>query len=232
MAEDTLQRSRLLLGADSIQKLKDSTVLVVGTGGVGGFCVEALARAGIGHLVLIDKDVVEASNVNRQLCALHSTIGQVKVDVFKERIQDIDPDTRVTVFHQFYDQDLNEELDRLPIDFVCDCIDSMRSKEDLIEYCLQRHIPFITSMGMARRTDPAKLTVLELEETSGDPMAKRLRVWKRKSQIKEKIWTVCSTELPKPVPEGQPLPSMVFVPAAAGLLMADQAVKTLVHERK
>ena len=226
MAE-TKQRSELLLGKETIESLSHKTVLVVGVGGVGGFCVEALARVGIGHLILIDKDVVEITNVNRQIIATHDTVGQVKVDVFKERIHSIDPDCQVDVYHQFYDESMNETLDQHTIDYVVDCIDSMKSKEELISYCLSRNIPFICSMGMARRMDPSQLKVMELEKTSYDPMAKRLRNWKRKNKIHKKIMVVASLEPPVPIEEKQDLPSTIFVPATAGILLASECLRIL-----
>lgn len=225
--ENTKQRSELLLGKDTIEALSHKTVLVVGVGGVGGFCVEALARVGIGHLILIDKDTVEATNINRQLIATHETIGKVKVDVFKERIYTIDPECKVDVHHCFYDESMNHVLDQYTIDYVIDCIDSIKSKQELISYCLTRDIPFICSMGMARRMDPTKLKVMELEKTSYDPMAKRLRVWKRKNRIRKKIMVVASLEPPVTMEDKEALPSTIFVPATAGILLASECLRIL-----
>ena len=116
------------------------------------------------------------------------------------------------------------------IDFVIDCIDSIKSKQDLAMACIQRDIPFLSSMGTARRLDPSKLEIMELEKTSYDPIAKRMRNWKRKNKIRNKIWVVCSTEPPRPVEAGKPLPSMIFVPASAGLLLASECVKKLINK--
>ena len=197
----TNERSELLLGKKALETLNDKTVLVVGVGGVGSFCVEALARTGVGHLILIDKDCVEPSNINRQLVATLDTVDQIKVNVLKEQ----------------------------PIDFVIDCIDSIQSKKDLMQACIDRNIPFLSSMGMARRKDPTKLVVTEIEKTSYDPMAKQIRQWKRKNRIRNKIWVVASTEIPIPVESGQPLPSAIFVPASAGLLLASTCVDRLIE---
>lgn len=221
------ERSALLLGKEKLENLKEKTVLVLGVGGVGSFCVEALARTGIGHLIVVDKDVVEASNINRQLIATTETIDRIKVDVIKERIHILNPDCIVDTHAWFYDASKDGELFSRPIDFVIDCIDSIASKQDLIQACIQRKIPFLCSMGTARRLDPTKLEVMELEKTSYDPIAKRLRSWKRKNRIKEKIWVVASKEPAKPVIEGQPLPSMIFVPASAGLLLASECIRRL-----
>lgn len=224
------ERSALLLGNEALEILKNKTVLVVGIGGVGSFCVEALARTGIGHLILVDKDKVESSNINRQLLATMETIDQVKVAVMKKRIQTLNPECKVDMYDCFYDCSLDEKIFSQKIDFVIDCIDSIKSKQDLAMACIQRDIPFLSSMGTARRLDPSKLEIMELEKTSYDPIAKRMRNWKRKNKIRNKIWVVCSTEPPRPVEAGKPLPSMIFVPASAGLLSASECVKKLINK--
>ena len=224
------ERSALLLGNEALEILKNKTVLVVGIGGVGSFCVEALARTGIGHLILVDKDKVESSNINRQLLATTETIDQVKVIVMKKRIQTLNPECKVDTYDCFYDCSMDEKIFSQRIDFVIDCIDSIKSKQDLAMACIQRDIPFLSSMGTARRLDPSKLEIMELEKTSYDPIAKRMRNWKRKNKIRNKIWVVCSTEPPRPVETGKPLPSMIFVPASAGLLLASECVKKLINK--
>lgn len=224
------ERSALLLGNEALEILKNKAVLVVGIGGVGSFCVEALARTGIGHLILVDKDKVESSNINRQLLATTETIDQVKVIVMKRRIQTLNPECKVDMYDCFYDCSMDEKIFSQKIDFVIDCIDSIKSKQDLAMACIQRDIPFLSSMGTARRLDPSKLEIMELEKTSYDPIAKRMRNWKRKNKIRNKIWVVCSTEPPRPVEAGKPLPSMIFVPASAGLLLASECVKKLINK--
>lgn len=224
------ERSALLLGNEALEILKNKTVLVVGIGGVGSFCVEALARTGIGHLILVDKDKVESSNINRQLLATTETIDQVKVIVMKKRIQTLNPECKVDTYDCFYDCSMDEKIFSQKIDFVIDCIDSIKSKQDLAMACIQRDIPFLSSMGTARRLDPSKLEIMELEKTSYDPIAKRMRNWKRKNKIRNKIWVVSSTEPPRPVEAGKPLPSMIFVPASAGLLLASECVKKLINK--
>lgn len=224
------ERSALLLGNEALEILKNKTVLVVGIGGVGSFCVEALARTGIGYLILVDKDKVESSNINRQLLATTETIDQVKVIVMKKRIQTLNPECKVDMYDCFYDCSMDEKIFSQKIDFVIDCIDSIKSKQDLAMACIQRDIPFLSSMGTARRLDPSKLEIMELEKTSYDPIAKRMRNWKRKNKIRNKIWVVCSTEPPRPVEAGKPLPSMIFVPASAGLLLASECVKKLINK--
>lgn len=219
-------RTQGILGKESSKRLRQKTVLVVGLGGVGSFCVEALARTGIGHLILVDADVFEDSNRNRQLGATQETIGQKKTEVLKKRVLSI-TDAQVDTYDFFYDHTKDKELFSHTIDFVCDCIDSLSSKQDLMQACLQRQIPFLSCMGMGRRFDPTKLEVMELEKTSNDPLAKRLRIWKRKQRIKNKISVVCSRETPIPQVEGQPLASVIFVPASAGLLIAKECIERL-----
>ena len=225
----TNERSELLLGKKALETLNDKTVLVVGVGGVGSFCVEALARTGVGHLILIDKDCVEPSNINRQLVATLDTVDQIKVNVLKERIRTLNPNCIVDTFAFFYDQTRDDAIFSQPIDFVIDCIDSIQSKKDLMQACIDRNIPFLSIMGMARRKDPTKLVVTEIEKTSYDPMAKQIRQWKRKNRIRNKIWVVASTEIPIPVESGQPLTSAIFVPSSAGLLLASTCVDRLIE---
>lgn len=225
--ENAGQRTVSLIGQDGVCRLKNSAVAVVGLGGVGGICSESLARAGIGKLVLIDKDTIEPSNMNRQVAALHSTIGLEKTEIMRQRILDINPDCEVICYQAFYDKNMNEDLSRQNLDFVIDCIDSLKSKKDLIQYCIDRNIPFLVSTGTARKKDPSRLKIAEIEKTSYDPLAKNLRIWKRKNRIRNKIMTVFSDEKPAEVKSGQPLPSMMFVPASAGLLLASTCIQQL-----
>lgn len=226
--DNHLERSKLLYGSKGVKALQEACVLVVGCGGVGSFAVEALARSGIGKLILIDKDIVEDSNRNRQLCALVSTVGKSKTKVLQERILDINPQANVITYDGFYEASLNEWLALHKIDYILDCIDSIGSKKDLILFSLKHTIPLISSMGMARRKDPTKIEIKELEKTTNDPMAKILRTWKRKNKIRKKIWTVCSNEVPMAIEAGTPLPSAIFVPASAGMVMASRCVTDLV----
>lgn len=229
---NSLERAKLLFGNDGIDTLQNCTVVVAGCGGVGSFAIESLARSGVGKLVLIDKDVVEASNLNRQLCALKSTVGQAKTEILKERIADIRPETEVIAYTGWYDKELNDWLLSQHPDYILDCIDSMRSKQDLISFALDHKIPLLSSMGMARRKDPTKIEIMELEKTTNDPMAKVMRNWKRKNKIRQKIMTVCSTELPIGMEPGKSLPSAIFVPATAGLTMGGRCVQDLMKQRK
>ena len=231
-------RTKLLIGEEGAAVLKARTVCVLGIGGVGSFCVEALARSGIGRLILVDGDVVAPSNLNRQLMAVQETIGKAKTEAMAERIRQYRSDIEIRCVNRFYDASLNEELFCEPIDFVVDAIDTLSSKRDCIEYCLLHQIPFISSMGMANRLDPTKLTIMELMKTTYDPLAKVMRSMMRKSVVKGKIPVVCSLEQPirqtriinedgKTRKEQMPPASSSFVPAAAGLACASVVVRTL-----
>lgn len=226
-----LERSGLLFGNDSQQSLAKKTVIVAGTGGVGSFAAEALARSGVGNLILIDRDTVEESNINRQLPALHSTVGKVKVDVLKERIADINPACNVIAVHDFYDSSKDEQLAAYQADYLLDCIDSIGSKKDLIRFALKEKMPFIISTGMARKKDPSRVQICEVEKTSYDPIAKILRTFKRKNKIRDKIMVAFSDEKPVEVESGSPLPSSIFVPATAGLAMAAKCVQDLMQQK-
>lgn len=240
MEETPLQRMELLIRAEGIQKLKDATVMVVGVGGVGSYSAEALARCGIGTLILVDGDTVAISNLNRQIHATYDTLHQSKTKVMKERIETYRKDCHVICYDLFYSANQNDMLFSQHIDFVVDAIDTMTSKLDLIQYCLSHKIPFISSMGMANRMDPTKVEITELMKTNYDPVAKIMRTMIRKKHIKGKIPVLFSTEQPitqtKVVNEDgvtrkqkMPPASSPFVPSAAGLAAASYAVKVILN---
>ncbi|MBR6674926.1 MAG: tRNA threonylcarbamoyladenosine dehydratase [Alphaproteobacteria bacterium] len=177
--EDRLSRTRLLLGDEAMEKLARSTVMVVGCGAVGGFAIEALARSGVGKLILVDFDVVKESNINRQIFALHSTLYQEKAVVARNRIRDISPDIKVEILPVLVNADtIDEVLDRR-VDFVIDAIDTLNPKTILIEQLMARGIPFISSMGAALKTDASKIAIVPMKKTIHCPLAffvrKRLR---------------------------------------------------------
>lgn len=177
--EDRLSRTRLLLGDEAMEKLARSTVMVVGCGAVGGFAIEALARSGVGKLILVDFDVVKESNINRQIFALHSTLYQEKAVVARNRIRDISPDIKVEILPVLVNADtIDEVLDRR-VDFVIDAIDTLNPKTILIEQLMTRGIPFISSMGAALKTDATKIAIVSMKKTIHCPLAffvrKRLR---------------------------------------------------------
>lgn len=222
---DRLHRIRLLFGEESVNKLQQSTVMVVGCGAVGSFAIESLARSGVGHLVLVDFDKVEESNINRQLFALDSTIGKDKVVVAKSRILDINPNIKVDVFNIFFDDKTN--LDIKP-DFVIDAIDSVKSKIALYKWCFDNNIPFVSSMGAARKTDPSKIKIDKISKTTVCPLASKIRHIVRDERLKD-FPVVYSTEVASPQPNGgREFGSIITVTGTFGLLLSDFVIKKLI----
>ena len=207
-----------------INQLKNKTVAIVGIGGVGGYVAESLARSGVGKLILVDYDVVDEPNINRQIIALHSTIGKEKVSLMEERIHDICEDTQVVSYRIMYGEENRYDIFSEKIDFLVDACDIVRSKQILITECLNRGIPFISSMGTGNRLDPSKLTVTDLAKTEGDPLARIMRKWAKDRGIRTPIPVLYSSELPIKTGTRQP-GSLIFVPASAGLLIGSYIVR-------
>ena len=207
-----------------INQLKNKTVAIVGIGGVGGYVAESLARSGVGKLILVDYDVVDETNINRQIIALHSTIGKEKVSLMEERIHDICEDTQVVSYRIMYGEENRYDIFSEKIDFLVDACDIVRSKQILITECLNRGIHFISSMGTGNRLDPSKLTVTDLAKTEGDPLARIMRKWAKDRGIRTPIPVLYSSELPIKTGTRQP-GSLIFVPASAGLLIGSYIVR-------
>lgn len=230
MSEDRHQRTRLLWPDRAIEELGNKTVLVAGLGGVGSWAVEALARAGIGRLILVDDDRLTPSNLNRQLYALGSTMGQSKCDAATNRVLDIDPAIDLICFKERLEAGrVGDLLDRCPaIDYLIDAIDSLAAKADLIATALDRDIPVISSMGTGNRLDPLRLCVTDLAGTKGDPLARRVRHLLRGYPL-DKVKVVCSQEAPvKPGGEVRAVGSTPFVPPVAGFFIASEVIGDLV----
>ncbi len=224
------ERTIQLIGEEKFALLKNSTVLVVGLGGVGGHATEALARSGIGKLIIVDKDVVDESNINRQIIALDSTIGLPKTVVMKERLLDINKDLDVLTYHTFYNFDTKDEIFSNDIDYVIDAIDTITFKIDIIKECLKRNIPFISSMGQGNKLHPELLEISELSKTSYDPLAKVIRKKLRSEGIQGKVPVVYSKEEPNKTDTAVLSPaSNSFVPAAAGLLAASYIINKIIE---
>ena len=224
MAEK-FKRITALLGDAAIEKLQKSTVMVVGCGAVGSFAIEALARSGVGHIVVVDFDVVEESNINRQIFALTSTIGQPKVDVAAARIRDINPDADVVAINAFFDE--KTEMDVQP-DFVIDAIDTVESKIALYKWCVARNIPFAASMGAALKSNPEHIRVGRILKTSVCPLAARVRKMVREAGLPD-FPVVYSTEEPNrsAATPGRVFGSIITITGAFGLRLADIAIKYL-----
>lgn len=219
-----LHRTRLLFGDEKVDKMRNATVMVVGCGAVGSFAIEALARTGIGHIIVVDSDNVDASNINRQLFALDSTVGLAKVDVASARICDINPATRATSYNLFWDE--KTDIDVRP-DFVIDAIDTVPSKVALYQWCAKNSIPFIASMGAALKMNPSLIQVAPLSATRVCPLAGRVRRAVRNMALPD-FPTVFSTEVPAPVTgHAKNMGSNVTVTGAFGLMLANFVIKKL-----
>ncbi len=240
-------RTELAIGPEGLEILKGSTVAVLGIGGVGSIAAEALARTGVGRIVMIDKDVVDITNINRQVHALMTTIGQPKADLMRDRILQINPACDAIALRMFYTEETYEELFQYPLDYVIDASDTISYKIHLIKECLKRNIPIISSMGAANKMDPTRFQVADISQTSMDPIARVVRQKLRKDGIRKGVKVVFSTEEPiKPredvtqriVPDTapkeirkaqQPPASNAFVPPVAGLIMVSVVIRELLE---
>ncbi len=193
--EDWLSRTRLLMGDTAMERLSQAHVMVVGVGGVGAYAAEMIARAGVGKLTIIDADTVSASNINRQLVALHSTVGMPKVEVLGRRFMDINPDLQLTALHQFVETNAIAQLfENQSIDFVIDAIDTLAPKIALITHCLRNKIKIISSMGAGGRKDPSAIKIADIADTYHCALAKAVRLQLRKAGISKGLKVVFSTE--------------------------------------
>lgn len=215
-----------LLTFNSLEKLKDSTILVVGLGGVGGYVVEALTRSGIGNLILVDYDKVDITNFNRQLIAVDNNIGKDKVSCFKERIKSINEACNVISYNLKLDKNNIKDIFKTKVDYVVDAIDDVGAKVTIINYCLEHNIDFISSMGAGNRLDPSKLIITRLDKTYNDPLARIMRS-KFAKNIQKKITVCISLELPIKVKDKTVIGSNAFVPGSAGLLIASYIIRKI-----
>lgn len=244
MVLHAFSRTELAIGAEGLERLKKSSVAILGMGGVGSYAAEALARAGVGKLVLVDRDVVDITNLNRQIHALHSTIGRSKVELMAERIKEINPECVVIPLKMFYTEETYEQVFQEPLDYVVDAIDTITYKIHVVQECKKRGIPIISSMGAANKMDPTAFMVADLFETSYDPIAKVMRRKLKKLGITRGVKVVYSKEKPLKQREDvlkqivtqpdspiskvkRPPASISFVPPVAGLILAGVVVKDL-----
>ena len=247
---DQFSRTELLLGTDAMKKLEECKVAVFGVGGVGSFVAEGLARSGVGHMVLVDDDLICMTNVNRQIHATTKTVGRVKVDVMKERILDINPKAEVITIQKFYLPDNAAEFMQLDYDYIVDAIDTVTGKIDLVCKAREMKIPIISSMGAGNKLDPTQFEVADIYKTSVCPLAKVMRKEHRARHI-DALKVVYSKEQPiRPAGKGgcgkecicppgsarncdmrRSVPgSISFVPSVVGLIIAGEVIKDLVHK--
>ncbi|MBQ2694903.1 MAG: tRNA threonylcarbamoyladenosine dehydratase [Clostridia bacterium] len=223
-------RSEMILGENSTENLAGKKVILFGLGGVGSYTAEALARAGIGSITLVDSDTVSVTNINRQLCALHSTVGRPKVEVVKERILDINPDCKVTALQKFYLPENADEFHLSEYDYIADAIDTVSAKIELAAKSQALGVPLIACMGTGNKLDPSLFRISDIFKTSGCPLCRVMRTELRKREVK-KLNVVWSPEEPvKPAQTNeetgkrQTPGSLPFVPGAAGLIMAGKII--------
>lgn len=225
----------MLIGKESLATLRNSRVAVFGAGGVGGYTIEALARAGVGAIDIIDNDTVSISNLNRQIIALHSTVGMLKTEAAEKRIKDINPECKVTVFNTFVLPENIDELDFSVYDYVVDAIDTVSGKIAIIEKAKRENIPVISSMGTGNKLDPTKFQIADISKTSVCPLARVMRYEMKKRGIK-KLKVLFSTEEPiKPDSEKDergkvPPGSISFVPSVAGLIIGGEVIKDIIRK--
>ena len=230
-------REEMLLGAEALQRLKSAHVIIFGIGGVGSYAAEGLARAGLGALTLVDNDTVGISNLNRQLSALHSTVGRYKSDVMADRIRDINPDCAVTSLPSLYSEETKEEFFSISYDYIIDAIDLVSCKLSLIQTALARQIPIISAMGTGNKLDPTQFQITDISKTSGCHLARIMRRELRARGI-EHHTVLFSRELPKtpqalesPPPGRRTIPGSVsWVPSCAGLMLAGYVVQELIAD--
>lgn len=223
---DRLHRCRLLFGGENLAKLQRATVMVVGCGAVGSFAIDALARSGVGHIILVDFDKIEESNINRQMFAIQNTLTHKKTTAAREHIAAISPDIRVTELDIFFDKNT---LPPVRPDFVIDAIDTVASKIALYEWCEQAGIPFISSMGAARKTDPIQIKIAKLSKTVACPLARQIRKLVREQNLSD-FPVVFSTEPPAPqkTPDKN-MGSIITVTGTFGLAAANYVINYIVN---
>ena len=225
-----------VLGEDGIEKLHASRVIVFGVGGVGGFCAEALCRIGVGHIDLVDGDTVSVSNLNRQIIALHSTIGKAKVDVLKDRLYDINPECKVNAKKLFYLPENADEIDLSQYDYIVDAVDTVSAKLEIICRADAKNIPIISAMGAGNKLDPTRFEVADIYKTSVCPLSRIIRRELKARGVK-KLKVVYSKEEPRAhlgidKDSGKPIPSSLsFVPSVMGLIMAGEIVRDITGVR-
>ena len=234
-------RTQMLLGAEGMEKLKNARVAVFGVGGVGGYAAEALARSGVGSIDLIDRDTVSLSNINRQIIALHSTVGKYKCDVMKERILDVNPACRITVYNVFYTKETAGGFDFSVYDYIIDAVDTVAAKLELAERANAANVPIISSMGAGNKLDPTRFEVADLYSTAVCPLARVMRRELKKRGVRKLKVVYSREEALTPIADENMLPetkgsgdrpapgSVAFVPSVAGLILAGEVIKDIVN---
>ncbi len=227
--DNMFTRTEMLIGKENLDILKNSTILIIGVGGVGGTCFEALVRSGIGHFIIVDKDVVDITNLNRQILFENDNVGKSKVLCAKEKALRINSNCDVKTINSFIDENNINELNCDKIDYIVDAIDAIYSKVAIIKFANEHNIPCITSLGMAKRLDPTKLVITRLNKSTGDPLAKKMRYVLRQQNV-DFCNVMCALSLEEPINNERIPASMMMVPSAAGLAIASFVIKNLIKQ--
>lgn len=230
---EELLRTEMLLGKEAVEVLKSKRVIVFGIGGVGGYVCEALARTGVGYIDLVDNDTVSLSNINRQIIALHSTVGKPKVEAMRERIYDISPQIKVNTYNMLFTPETSCEFDFSQYDYVVDAIDMVKGKVELAVLCERANVPIISSMGAGNKLDPCGFKVSDIYKTSVCPLARVMRTELKKRGVKG-LKVVYSEEKPisREIQSGEKMhyvpASIAFIPSVVGLIIAGEVIKDLI----
>lgn len=217
----------ILIVKDKIELIKNTKILIVGIGGVGSYTLETLVRTGFQNITIVDSDIVDITNLNRQLMSLNSNIGLPKVDVFEKRIKEINPNCNLIKIQQFITKSNIDILFNEKYDYVIDACDTLETKKELIKYCINNKIKIISSMGMGNRLDSSKIKLTTLDKTTYDPLAKKLRQLLRKEHISLKVLVTCSNEQPI---KNNKIGSLAHVTATSGLLITNYIINDILGE--
>jgi len=226
---EQFNRLKLQIKKENYEKIKNTTVAIIGLGGVGGYTLESLVRNGIEKIIIIDNDIIDITNLNRQLISLHSNIGKKKIEAWKERIKDINPNIQVICIDEFITKENIDKIFEYKIDYLIDACDTIETKKQLIIECIKRNIKIISSMGTGNKLDPTKLEIIDIRKTSYDPIAKILRKFVKDNKIKEKIPVICSKEQSIKI-NSNIISSNSFVPAVAGLLCTSYIINDIINK--
>lgn len=224
-----LDRLELLVGKDNIEKIKNTKVLLIGIGGVGGYALESLVRSGIENITIVDFDKIDKTNLNRQIISLNSNIGKYKVEEAKKRISDINPNCKLKIIKEKITEENFDILNIEKYDYVIDACDTISVKKEIIRKCTKNKIKFISSMGTGYKLNPSKLEIIDIRKTSYDPIAKIIRKMVKEEKIKEKVMVVCSSEKNIKT-NSKVIASNSFVPATSGLLCTSYVINSIVGD--
>lgn len=223
------ERLILQIGEKNVEKIKSTSVAIIGLGGVGGYALESIIRSGIGTITIIDNDTIDITNLNRQLITTHDNIGKYKVDVWEERIKTINPNIKIYKIKEFITKDNLNLIFQHKIDYFIDACDTISTKKEIIKECVKRNIKVISSMGTGNKLDPSKLEIVDIRKTSYDPIAKIIRKMVKDEHITKKIPVICSREQPIKT-NSKTISSNSFVPATAGLLCTSYIINDVIGD--